>query len=703
MSEPQVASVSNEINQERVKKHRNEEFRDIEYYNRTMASLLGRDDHAKTIRVFHSIKEHDPQMKLTTQSYTLCLEALLALGESEQAELLYEEAKEEGMLSVALINVFLQRDAIDKNLEKLLENWMRMEVDGVNPDELSYVLKMKTLFHLNDTQGFYAAWEQMQSEAPHLITSTSYNLVALSLAHSKETDRLQELLSKIEVTYKDKAAIAKDPEIIQSILLTYGYHGDYSKLVSCLNDLCTNGTRITNAHCVAAMTGMCAASRATLAEKFIYQYVRKDLIRNKKAMSVNLRVLYRILLGECIDSRDAEVATRTFEAIVSSSVPGTDSFAFETKCMVQLHLERDEEASANRYFEKYLQSVPLRDPTPLAFDLARIYINHYVESQEPSKALRFWQTHEKQLADGHDKMRLGLEAYASAGDTKSARKLFDQLLASGVLPTPEMCQLVMRAYVNANDPKRAITMFEETQENGVAPTVGSYNIVAGVYASRGDIAKTQGIIESMEKDGFVPNAQSYSHLMSAYVHSRKWETALQVFETHFKIFSKNSSPSSQSASATQANEAAPSQSSSSKFKPSANDFATAFICAQQINDKQRVADYWYSMKAMEGQLGITHLLPALSAAATQTPLFVNILQLLQKRILKSTFKLSYDQTKQLAKIINLNLVSQHSPLWPELSALSQLQGRNQLSWDKRKDWATIIQKAIYEWTSTNPQ
>ena len=60
MSEPQVASVSNEINQERVKKHRNEEFRDIEYYNRTMASLLGRDDHAKTIRVFHSIKEHDP-------------------------------------------------------------------------------------------------------------------------------------------------------------------------------------------------------------------------------------------------------------------------------------------------------------------------------------------------------------------------------------------------------------------------------------------------------------------------------------------------------------------------------------------------------------------------------------------------------------------------------------------------------------------
>lgn len=36
-----------------------DDLRDIEYYNRTMTQLLGRNDFGKAILVFHSIKEND--------------------------------------------------------------------------------------------------------------------------------------------------------------------------------------------------------------------------------------------------------------------------------------------------------------------------------------------------------------------------------------------------------------------------------------------------------------------------------------------------------------------------------------------------------------------------------------------------------------------------------------------------------------------
>lgn len=36
------------------------DHRDIEYYHRTMTSLLGRKEHAKATRVLLSIHEHDP-------------------------------------------------------------------------------------------------------------------------------------------------------------------------------------------------------------------------------------------------------------------------------------------------------------------------------------------------------------------------------------------------------------------------------------------------------------------------------------------------------------------------------------------------------------------------------------------------------------------------------------------------------------------
>jgi len=36
------------------------EARDIEYYHRTMTSLLGRKDYVKANRVLNSIHEHDP-------------------------------------------------------------------------------------------------------------------------------------------------------------------------------------------------------------------------------------------------------------------------------------------------------------------------------------------------------------------------------------------------------------------------------------------------------------------------------------------------------------------------------------------------------------------------------------------------------------------------------------------------------------------
>lgn len=631
----------------------------------------------------------------------------MGLEDELKAEEVYELAKEKGLLSAALVNVYLQHWAVHKNAEKFEENFTRLDLDGVEPDESTYILKLKALFHMSDITRFMETWEEMQLKKPELITSASYNLVALSLAHGKDTDRLQVLLTNIFNKYQvQPGATYEDVGIYEAILLNYGFLGDYTKLVETFNEMLkTDKVRINNAHCVAAMMGMCAASRATLAEKFVYQYVRKELIRFKKALNLNLRMLYRILLAECIEARDADVATRTYESIVSTGIVAGDLLPFETNCMVRLHLDRGEEDMANKYFENFLKSVPISNRQPLPLDLVRIYVNHYIETNEPAKTLRFWQKYGNLVETPQinspgakavilDKSRLALEVYAIAGETKSARALFDKMIADGASPTPEVCQLVMKAYINANDSKRAITLFEETQSNGVTPTTASYNLIARIYASRGDLAKTMTTIEAMEADGCEPNGQTWAHVMQAHAHSKKWPDVIQTFESHFLLDGSTTQASEVAAEG----EAAPAK----LFKATLAEFTTAFNAAAATHDKARVALYWATMKAQEGVMSIDHFFAVLSAAGPQLPLFISILQHLKKRIQKVSFHLSFDQSKQLAKIIRQVLVSQHSPLWQDLELLSNTPGRGQLSWDKKKDWATLLQKVIYEWTAQNP-
>lgn len=632
----------------------------------------------------------------------LGIRTYLSLQDEMKAEELYEMAKEQGLLNAAVVNVFLQHWAVQKNAEKFEENFARLELDNVEPDESTYILKLKALFHMSDITRFMETWEEMQQKKPELITSASYNLVALSLAHGKDTDRLQVLLTDILNKYQvQPGAKYEDPGIYESILLNYGFLGDYTKIVETFNEMLnTDKVRINNAHCVAAMMGMCAASRATLAEKFVYQYVRKELIRFKKAFNINLRMLYRILLAECIEARDADVATRTYESIVSTGIVIGDLLPFETNCMVRLHLDRGEEDIANTYFENFLRSVPASNRQPLPLDLVRIYVNHYIETNEPAKTLRFWQKYGSLVeapkpnspdakAAILDKSRLALEVYAIAGETKSARALFDTMLAEDATPTPEICQLVMKAYINANDSKRAIALFEETQSNGVAPTTASYNLIIRIYASRGDLAKIMTTIEAMEADGCEPNGQTWAHVMQAHAHSKKWAEVIQTFEDHF-ILEKAGRNSSEA------------EGDAKKFKATLAEFTSAFNAAAATHDKARVAQYWATMKLQEGIMSIEHFFAVLGAAGPQLPLFIAILQHLKKRIQKVSFALSFDQSKNLAKILRQVLVSQHSPLWQDLELLSNTPGRGQLSWDKKKDWATLLQKIIYEWTAQNP-
>lgn len=646
----------------------------------------------------------------------LAIRAFLELEDEETAEKLYETAKAEGTLAPSIINVYLQHWAIRKNMEKLEENFARFELDGIEPDEQSYLLKLKAMFHVSDYTRLFETWEDIQSRKPDVLTSATYNLIALSLAHTKDTDRLQSLLTLASNKFQLRlGAVYEDQGLYELILLNYGFLGDYTKIVETFNHLLKNNIRVTNVHCVAAMMGMCAASRATLAEKFVYQYVRKELIRSRKAFSINLRMFYRILLAECIEARDAEVATRTYDSIVSNSLVYGDLLPFETNCMVRLHLDRGEEELANSYFERFLNSVPSSNRTPLPLDLVRIYVNHFVETNEPAKALRFWQKYgtlvdEKQPGLGSnpqsiiaDKSRLAFEVYAIAGDTKSARALFDRLVDHDITPTTEICALVMKAYINANDTKRAISLFEETQSNGVAPTTSTYNLIVRIYASRRDIAKTLSTIEAMEADGCKPDGQTWAHVIQAHMAMKKWDLAVQTFEQHYLLPTNSSDKEISTEEVSQSDsEALENASSPNLFKASLSEFTDAMTAAAHLGDKTRVTTYWNAMKAQEGIMTIDHFFAVLVPSGAQLPLFISILQHLKKRIQKTAFHMSFDHSKQLAKIIRQFLVSQHSPLWHDLELLSTAQGRGQLSWDKKKDWATLLQKVIYEWTAQNP-
>ena len=663
---------------------------------------------------------YSKELHYTTQTMALTIRAFLELGSEEEAENIYAIAKNEGLLNAAVINVYLQYWAIRKNADKIEESFARFELDSIEPDELSYMLKLKALFHMNDLQGFFETWNEMQASKSHLITSQTYNLIALSLAHGKDTDRLQVLLSDIVNKFHVKpGATYKDQDIYESILLLHGFSGDYQKIVNTFNHMmAVERIKISNAHCVAAMMGMCAASRATLAEKFVYQFVRKELIRFKKAMNINLRMLYRILLAECIEARDAEVATRTYDSIYSTGVVPGDLLPFETNCMVRLHLDRGEEDLATHYFERFLQSVPLSNKTPIPLDLARIYINHYIQMNEPAKTLRFWQKYGALVDTSStsapanapfsspifDKSRLALEVYAIAGDSKAARALFDKFVAEGITPTPEICQLVMKAFINAGDTKRAIHLFEETQTNGVAPTTNTYNLVVRIYASRGDYAKVMSTIESMEANGCEPNGQTWSFVLQCLVQMRKFNDALLTFEKKFILpESTSANPSSASSSSAAAAKASAGDSSSKPlFVPTLAEFEKVMHAAHMLNDAKRIARYWDAMKLLETSMTIDHFLATLTPAGSNKAMFISVLQALKKRIIKSSFGMTFDQSKQLANIIRQVVVSQHSPHWRDLELLSQPQGRGQLTWDNKKDWATLLQKVVFEWTSKNP-
>jgi pentatricopeptide repeat protein len=628
----------------------------------------------------------------------------LGAGRLEKADALYEASKTAGVNTVALINLLLQYHAQQKDMSMVQETWLRMEFDDLKPDEMSYSLKMKAQYHINDIQGFFETWEQLKATSPQKITSLTYNLVALTLAHNKETGRLKQLLREIESKYPTAESRSKDVEIEQSFLVGVGLHAEYPAVVKAMDALLAKGIRITNQHCVAVLVGLCAAGNPQSADSFINNYIRRGLIPQKKAMGVNLRVLYRILLAECIETREIEVAKRTFEHVVQNSVQG-DTLEFETNCMIQIHLDREEEDQANIYLQRLIDMTPMTVANPLPLAVAKIYMSYFTASIEPRKALKFWQAHSSKIPNSSEKLLLGLEVYALVGESKSARAIFDSLLSEGLMPTAEICQSVMRAYVSAGDSKRAISMFEETMENGVAPTAGSYNLIVGIYASRGDVTNALKTIESMKADKITPDADTYSHLIDAYIQTRKWDMALSTFDQYFTLDATTNLSSSkyrkQRAQPEEASEttAAPPQTEDSKpalLKPSTAAFAGAFLSAWNLNDASRVARYWKAMKPVEHQMNIEHFLPALNSATPQPELFSSMIAALGRRISKNAFRMTHEQAKTLAKHIRTCLVVQGSPMWNELESLSQTPGRNFLKWEERKAWGSFLKRLVVE-------
>ncbi|KAK9277985.1 hypothetical protein L1049_027542 [Liquidambar formosana] len=122
---------------------------------------------------------------------------------------------------------------------------------------------------------------------------------------------------------------------------------------------------------------------------------------------------------------------------------------------------------------------------------------------------------------------MGLE---SQGEIKKARRVFDEMIGEGVLPSVATYNALIQVLCKKDSVENAILVFEEMVRKGYVPNSTTYVVVIRGLCHAEKMEKAMEFLGRMKDDECEPNVQTYNVVIRYFCDAGDIEKGLDVFE-----------------------------------------------------------------------------------------------------------------------------------------------------------------------------
>ncbi|XP_009106148.1 pentatricopeptide repeat-containing protein At1g74900, mitochondrial [Brassica rapa] len=118
-----------------------------------------------------------------------------------------------------------------------------------------------------------------------------------------------------------------------------------------------------------------------------------------------------------------------------------------------------------------------------------------------------------------------------AGEVKRAKKVFDEMIREGVLPSVATHNALIQVLCKKDTVENAVSVFEEMVRKGYEPNVTTYNVLIRGLFHAGEFTRGEEMMRTMEEEGGCEASfQTYNMMMRYYLECGEVEKALGLFE-----------------------------------------------------------------------------------------------------------------------------------------------------------------------------
>ncbi|CAL9080709.1 unnamed protein product [Musa acuminata var. zebrina] len=121
------------------------------------------------------------------------------------------------------------------------------------------------------------------------------------------------------------------------------------------------------------------------------------------------------------------------------------------------------------------------------------------------------------------------KAILRSGRAAMARRLFNAMIAEGVLPGLSTYNTLLWGFCLSIKMETAQRFFADMKERGIAPDLVTYNTILNGWARAKKMDDAEKVFSEMTAAGFAPNSISYNIMIKGYVCSGRVDDGLRMF------------------------------------------------------------------------------------------------------------------------------------------------------------------------------
>ncbi|CAO2813492.1 unnamed protein product [Amaranthus hypochondriacus] len=128
-----------------------------------------------------------------------------------------------------------------------------------------------------------------------------------------------------------------------------------------------------------------------------------------------------------------------------------------------------------------------------------------------------------------------IRGWGNVGDSRKARKVFDEMLDRGCKVDVTAYTSLLEALCNGGNLDEANTMFREMESKGLTPDAFTYMVFIRSYCKIGNINSVFGLLDRMKRYKFVSNLYTYNIVIKKLCEYDKVDEAYELLDDMIKL------------------------------------------------------------------------------------------------------------------------------------------------------------------------